>query len=148
MKSSIAGTFITSIRADSSQQIWIGNENGIDRFDRSSLSFTHFGVDRGNGIKVNTYCVALGFVTSDELWFLDTETKALRSLHTNSGVTKFIAPLIPAMLYSINSFNENIHLWSAYDKGTIHQVYKGNKLLKEETFFNGKNKNTTNRSLL
>src|SRR5688572_28283138 len=47
--SSIAGTFITSIREDSSQQIWIGNENGIDRFDRSSLSFTHFGVDRGNG---------------------------------------------------------------------------------------------------
>ena len=148
VKSSIAGTFITSIREDSSQQIWIGNENGIDRFERSSLSFTHFGVDRGNGIKVNTYCVALGFVKSDELWILDTETKALRSLNTNSGATKFIAPFYTshALLYK-NSFNETIHLWSAYDKGTIHQVYKENKLLKEETFFNGKNKTTNEPEL-
>src|SRR5215204_6179022 len=54
IKASIAGTFITSIREDSFQQVWIGNEMGIDRFDRSSLSFTHFGVDRGNNKKVNT----------------------------------------------------------------------------------------------
>jgi len=139
--SSIAGTFITSIREDSSQQVWIGNENGIDRFDRSSLSFTHFGVDRGNGVKVNTYCVALGFVNSGELWFLDTETKALRSLNTYSGATNLIAPFNAnhALLYK-NSSNQIVHLWSVYDKGTIHQVYKQNKLLKEEIFFNGKNK--------
>ena len=147
-KTSVAGTFITSIREDSSQQIWIGNENGMDRFDRSSLSFTHFGVDRGNGTKVNTYCVALGFVKSDELWFLDTETKTLRSLNTKSGATNLIAPFNTnhALLYK-NSSNGFVHLWSAYDKGTIHQVYKQNKLLTEESFFDGKNKNTNEPEL-
>ncbi len=140
-KSSIAGTFITSILEDSAQQIWIGNENGIDRFDRSSFLFTHFGVDRGDGIKTNTYCVALGFARSDELWFLDTEKKTVRSLNTRSGATKFIAAYnTNQALFYIDPLNKIVHLWSAYDKGTIHQVYNENKLLKEETFFDGKNK--------
>ena len=137
-KSSIAGTFITSIREDSSQQIWIGNENGIDRFDRSNLSFTHFGVDRENGKKENTFCVALGFVSSNELWFLDTKTKAIRLLNTGSGKQDFIGAFNAshALLYKLPS--SDIHIWSAYDKGTIHQVYKNNKLVKDEIFFNGK----------
>ena len=140
LKSSVAGTFITNILEDSLQQIWISNETGIDRFDRSSFSFTHFGVDRENGTKDNTYCVAMGFIRSDELWFLDTKTKAVRSLNTRSGVTSFIAGINTshALLYK-NARDKTVHLWSAYDKGTIHQVYKENKLFKEETFFNGKN---------
>ncbi|HET9746446.1 MAG TPA: two-component regulator propeller domain-containing protein, partial [Chitinophagaceae bacterium] len=139
VKTSIAGTFITSILEDSSQQIWIGNESGIDRFNRSSLSFTHFGVDREDGTKENTYCVALGFISPAELWFLDTKTKAIRSMNTGSGKTKFLASFNTSHALLYKSAQE-IHLWSAYDKGTIHQVYKHNKLVKEETFFNGKNK--------
>ena len=141
IKSSIAGTFITSILEDSSQQVWIGNENGIDRFNRHSFSFTHFGVDRDNGEKENAYCVALGFINANELWFLDTKTKAMRSLNTNSGITTFIAGLNAnhASLYK-SLPGQTVHIWSAYDKGTIHQVYKENALFKEETFFDGKNK--------
>jgi hypothetical protein len=60
VSSSIAGNFTNSIREDSSNNIWIGNENGMDRYHRSTNSFTHFGVDRDNGTKDNTYCVCLG----------------------------------------------------------------------------------------
>ncbi|MGZ8554149.1 MAG: two-component regulator propeller domain-containing protein [Chitinophagaceae bacterium] len=141
VKSSIAGTFITSILEDSSEQVWIGNENGIDRFNRTSFSFTHFGVDRENGEKENTYCVALGFIKANELWFLDTKTKAVRSLNTNSGITTFIAGLNANHASLYKSFpGQTVHIWSAYDKGTIHQVYKEDRLFKEETFFDGKNK--------
>jgi signal transduction histidine kinase/ligand-binding sensor domain-containing protein len=138
--SSIAGTFITSILEDSTQQIWVGNENGMDRFNPSSFSFTHFGVDRDSG-KENTYCVILGLIRADELWFLDTKTKTVRSLNPKTGVTSFIAGFNAshALLYK-NANSQAIHTWSAYDKGTIHQVYKENKLVKEESFFNGKGK--------
>ena len=148
-RSSIAGTFITSIREDSSHQVWIGNENGIDRFDRSSSSFTHFGIDRGNGTKVNTYCVALGFVRSGTLWFLDTEKKALRSLDTKTGATKFIAGFNAehAQFYK-SPVDQKVHLWSAYNKGTIHQVYQNDKLVKEESFFDGKSKTQTEPELV
>lgn len=140
-KTSIAGTFITSILEDSSGQIWIGNENGIDRFNRGTLSFTHFAVDRENGTKENTFCVALGFITPGELWFLDTKTRSVRALNTGSGKTSFVAAFntSQSLLYK-NSSSGEIHLWSAYDKGTIHQVYKKHQLKKEETFFDGKNK--------
>lgn len=149
IKTSIAGTFITSILEDSSRQIWIGNENGIDRFNRSSFSFTNFGVHRDDGTKENTYCVALGFSKSNELWFLDTKTKSLRSLNTNSGVTRLIAPFnTNHALWYKNTTDQTIHLWSAYDKGTIHQVYKHDKLVKEETFFDGKNKTRTEPGLV
>ena len=146
---SIAGTFITSILEDSSAQIWIGNENGIDRFNRSSFSFSHFGVDREGGKKENTYCVALGFVSSDELWFLDTKTRAVRSLNANSGITSFVAGFNAshALLYK-NEADKSVHIWSAYDKGTIHQVYRDNKLDKEETFFDGKNKRPSEPELV
>ena len=141
VSSSIAGNFTNSIREDSSGNIWIGNENGMDRYQRSTNSFTHFGVDRDNGTKENTYCVLLGFITSTDLWFLDTKTKAVRSLNTTTGVTSFIAGFnsSQALLYK-SSASQTVHLWSAYDKGTTHQVYKGKKLIKEETLFNGKGK--------
>jgi ligand-binding sensor domain-containing protein len=144
VKTSIAGTFITSIREDSFQNVWIGNENGIDRFDRSTLSFTHFGIDRGDGKKVNTYCVALGFAEPEELWLLDTEKKALRSLNTKTGATRFLAGFNAEQALFYKSLkDQKVHLWSAYNKGTIHQVYQNDTLLKEETFFEGNNKKQT-----
>ncbi|HET6769195.1 MAG TPA: triple tyrosine motif-containing protein, partial [Chitinophagaceae bacterium] len=112
----------------------------IDRFNRSSLSFTHFGVDRDDGTNENSYCVALGFTSPAELWFLDTKTKAVRILNTGSGKTKFVASFNTSQaLFYKNSSGQEVHLWSAYDKGTIHQVYKHNKLVKQESFFDGKN---------
>ena len=141
VKSSIAGNFITSILEDSLHNIWIGNENGIDLYHRSSNSFTHFGVDRDDGKKENTYCVLLGFTTPTVLWFLETKTKAIRSLNIETGVTSFISGLNSNhALLNKSSSGKIFHVWSLYDKGTIHQLYKENKLIKEETFFDGKNK--------
>lgn len=141
VNSSIAGNFITSILEDSSHNIWIGNENGIDLYHRKTSSFTHFGVDREDGTKENTYCVALGFINPTVLWFLDTKTKAIRSLNTETGTTSFVSGLNAnrALLYKTSS-GQNFHIWTMYDKGTIHQVYNENKLIKEEIFFDGKNK--------
>ena len=141
IRSSIAGNFINSMLEDSSHNIWVGNENGMDRYERSTNSFTHFGVDRDDGTKEKTYCVLLGFITATDLWFLDTKTKAVRSLNTETGMTSFISGFNAshALLYKSNS-GQAVHLWSAYDKGTIHQVYKGKKLIKEEFLFNGKDK--------
>ena len=141
ISSSIAGNFITSILEDSSNNIWIGNEMGIDLYHRSTNSFTHFAVDRENGKKENTYCVLLGFITSTNLWFLDTKTKSIRSLNTKTGTTSFISKMNTnhAYLYKSSS-GQNNHIWSTYDKGTIHHVYKNNELFKEEIFFDGKNK--------
>ena len=141
VKSSIAGNFITSILEDSLHNIWIGNENGIDLYHRSSNSFTHFGVDRDDGKKENTYCVLLGFTTPTVLWFLETKTKAIRSLNIETGITSFISGLNSNhALLNKSSSGKIFHVWSLYDKGTIHQLYKENKLIKEETFFDGKNK--------
>lgn len=142
VNSSIAGNFITSILEDSLHNIWIGNENGIDLYHRKTSSFTHFGVNREDGTKENTYCVALGVINPTLLWFLDTKTKAVRALNTETGTTSFVSGLNTnkALLYKSNS-GQNLHVWSMYDKGTIHQVYDKNKLIKEETFFDGKNKN-------
>ena len=145
LSSSIAGNFITSMLEDSSNNIWMGNENGMDRYDRSTNSFTHFGVDRENGTKDNTYCVLLGFITATDLWFLDTKTKAVRSLNTKTGITSFISGFNAnhAHLYRSNS-GQTVHLWSVYDKGTLHQVYNEKKLIKDETLFDGKSKATNN----
>ena len=90
---SISGNFINSILEDSAQQIWIGNENGINRYNRADNSFSHFGVDRPDGTKDNTYCVLLGFISANELWFLDTKTRSIRSLNTKTKSTSFIAEL-------------------------------------------------------
>ncbi len=48
---SIARNFISGITEDSSGQVWVSNENGIERYNRTDNSFTHFGVDRPGGTK-------------------------------------------------------------------------------------------------
>ena len=138
---SIGGNFITCLLEDSAQQIWIGNENGIDLYNRSNNTFTHFRVDRPDGTKEKTYCVPLGFSTKNELWFLDTKTKTVQCLNIKSKKTTFISSFnsYNALFYK-NPETNVIHLWSSYDKGTIHQVYKSNKLINEQHFFSGKNK--------
>ena len=135
---SIGGDFINSLLEDSSQHTWIGNESGLDRYERSTNSFTHFGVDRENGKKENTYCVALGFITANELWFLETKTRAIRKLNVAENKTSFIANINATHAHLYKGSGETVHIWSAYDKGTIHQVYKNSKLVSEQTYFDGK----------
>ena len=135
---SIAGTFINSIREDSAQQVWIGNEKGIDLYNRADNSFSHFGVDRPDGTKDDTYCVLLGFATANELWFLDTKTRSVRSLNTKTKRTSFINDLNAVHAFFYKGTGQTIHIWSAYDKGTIHQLYNNSKLVSQQVYFDGK----------
>lgn len=135
---SIARNFISGIAEDSSGQVWVSNENGIERYNRADNSFTHFGVDRPDGTKNFTYCQILGFVAANELWFLETNTRTVNSLDTKAGKTSFIGELNAdnALLYKGSA--HTIHVWSSYNKGTIHQVYKDKKLIGQRTYFSGK----------
>jgi signal transduction histidine kinase/ligand-binding sensor domain-containing protein len=139
-KTSISGNFITCILEDSAQQVWIGTEAGMDRYNRASNAFSHFGVDRPDGTKENTYCVPLGFLSATTLWFLDTKTKSIRSLNTKTGTTSFIAELKAnhALFYKSDA-TKSVHIWSTYDKGTIHQLFRDSRLIGQQTFFAGKN---------
>lgn len=136
---SISRNFISGILEDSAQQIWAGNENGIERYNRADNSFTHFGVDRPDGTKDYTYCVPLGFVSANELWFLDTKTRSIRALNVKTKSTSFISELNTSHAQLYKGSAQTIHIWSAYDKGTIHQVYKNKKLIGQQTYFSGKN---------
>src|SRR4029079_16492996 len=54
--------------------------------------------------------------------------------------TTFIAGLNAnnALLYK-GSVPWAVHIWSSYDNGTIHQIFKGPNLIGQQTFFSGKN---------
>ena len=145
---SIAGNFISSVLEDSAQQIWIGNDKGIDLYDRNHNSFVHFGVDRPDGSKDDTYCVLLGFVSREELWFLDTKTRSIRSLNLKNRHSSFVSEFntYHGLLYKGSA--DIVNIWSAYDKGTIHQVYRKNKLIKQQTYFSGKGGLFTNFELV
>jgi hypothetical protein len=144
---SITGNFISSILEDSAQQVWIGNENGIERYNRSDGSFTHFAVDRPDETKDDTYCVLLGFVSVNELWFLDTKTKSIRALNLKTKHTSFIAELKANHAHLYKGSAQTVHIWSAYDVGTIHQTYINNRLVGQHVFFSGKNSNQNNPTL-
>lgn len=137
---SISGNFITCLLEDSARRIWIGNENGIDVYDHATNKFSHFGIDRPDGTKENSYCVPLGFVSGYDLWFLDTKTKSVRSLNTKTAKTSFVSELnaYHALFYK-SSATQTVHIWSSYDKGTIHQVFRNNSLIGQQRFFSGKN---------
>lgn len=145
---SVSGSFITRILEDSAQQIWIGNENGIDLYNRADNAFIHFGVDRPDGTKENTYCEPLGFVSANDLWFLDTKTKSIRSLNTKTKSTSFISDLNATNgLFYKDPETQTIHIWSSHDKGTIHKIFRDTKLIRQQTFFVGKNDSFNNPAL-
>lgn len=135
---SIASSFITRILEDSAHQLWIGNEKGIDLFNRSSNTFYHFGVDRPDGTKDNTFCVPMAFVSATELWFIDTKTKSIRSFDTKTKSSKFVcsADAVDGTIY-INPITGTVHYWSYLSNGTIHLVFKQHKLIQRQTFFSG-----------
>src|SRR6478736_4955056 len=135
---SIARNFISGIAEDSSGQVWVSNENGIERYNRTDNSFTHFGIDRPDGTKDYSYCQLLGFVSSYELWFLETETRTINTLNTKTGKTSVISKLNATNAHLYKGAGNTIHIWSSYDKGTIHQAYKNKKLVEQQTYFSGK----------
>ena len=135
---SIARNFISGIAEDSSGQVWISNENGIERYNRYDNSFTHFGIDQADGAKEYTYCQLLGFVSADELWFLVARTKSIYALNTKTQKTSIISQLNASNALLYKGSDQKIHIWSSYDKGTIHQIFNNKKLISQQTYFSDK----------
>lgn len=133
---SLASNFITCILEDSAHQVWIGDEKGIDLFNRSNNTFAHFGVDRDGGVKDNTFCVPIAFVSKDEFWFIDTKTKSIRAFNTKTKTSRFVCEMdeVDGSIF-IDSLNQVIHFWSYQSIGTTHLVFKSGKLIKRENFF-------------
>jgi ligand-binding sensor domain-containing protein len=145
---SIARNFISGIAEDAYGQIWVSNENGIERYNRADNSFTHFAIDRQDGTKEYTYCQLLGFISSHELWFLETRTRSIHELNTKTGKTSFISELNANNAVLYKDSNQIIHIWSSYDKGTIHQVYKNKKQISQQKYFSGKSGQIINPALV
>ena len=135
---SIARNFISGIAEDSLHQVWVSNENGIERYNRADNSFTHFGIDLPDGTKEYTYCQLLGFISDHELWFLETKTRTVNSLDTRTQKTSFISELNADNALLFKGPGQTIHIWSSYNKGTIHQAYHGRKLINQQTYFGGR----------
>ena len=135
-ENSLASNFITRILEDTAHQVWIGNEKGIDLFNRADESFTHYGVDRPNGEKDNTYCVPTGFVSPTEFWFIDPKTKSIRAFNTKTRATQFVCDMdeVDGVTF-VDSATNRIHFWSYQSIGTVHLVFKGRKLIQKQTFF-------------
>ena len=62
----------------------------------------------------------------------------MRSLNLKHRNTSFISELNASHALFYKGSGHTIHIWSAYDKGTIHQVYRNNKLIRQQTYFSGK----------
>ncbi|HEX5155182.1 MAG TPA: two-component regulator propeller domain-containing protein [Parafilimonas sp.] len=135
-KNSLTANFITRIFEDFDGQVWVGNEKGIDLFNRAGNTFTHYGVDRPDGTKDNTFCVPVGMVSRIEFWFIDPKTKAIRAFNTKTKATRFICDMeeVDGAVYVDSSAN-TINFWSYQSNGTIHLLFKNQKLITRQTFF-------------
>ena len=71
---SISGTFVTAIIEDANQNMWFGTSNGLNKYDRSTNSFTHY-TDK-NGL-ANNWIFAIEMDKLGNIW-----------LATNYGITK------------------------------------------------------------
>ncbi len=140
-KKSLAGNFITRILEDSSQRIWIGNNAGIDLFNPGDNSFTHYPIGMADGRMEDTYCVLLGFSNQDDLWFIDTKSKAVKIFNTRTGKFRPVlsTEAVDGMLVSQAGKGE-MHIWTYLSIGTTHYVFHHDSLIREQHFFvNAKN---------
>jgi signal transduction histidine kinase/ligand-binding sensor domain-containing protein len=146
---SLASNFITRILEDSANNLWIGNEKGIDLYNTSKKTFSHYGVDRPDGQKDNTYCVPLAFVSPTGLWFIDTKTKSIRLFDTKNKSSRFICNMneVDGTIY-IDHRTNTVHFWSYKSNGTVHLIVKENSLMQRQSFFSGSNDAIANPALL
>ena len=140
-KKSISGNFITRILEDSNHSIWIGNNAGIDLFNKTENNFIHFSIPAADGHLEDTYCVLLGFANSNDLWFLETSTKAIKVFNTQTKKfrTLISTNAVDGMMY-INPVSHQVHIWTYLSIGTTHYVFQQDSLLREEHFFNNEKK--------
>src|ERR1700737_3302725 len=66
---SISSNFITRILEDPLHRIWIGTDVGICLYNRTDNSFSNFNLLTVANKKEKTFCVPLGFINENELWY-------------------------------------------------------------------------------
>jgi signal transduction histidine kinase/ligand-binding sensor domain-containing protein len=137
----IAGNFITSILEDSGHVVWIGNDAGIDRFNASDNSFTHFGITMTNGHLENTFCVPLGFSNREELWLIDVHDRAIKIFNTRTKAFRAVVKTdaVEGEMHK-DPVTGTIHIWTFLSIGTSHYIFKRDSLFREEHFFEGASK--------
>ena len=138
---SLADNFITRFLEDSDHHIWIGNNAGIDLFNQKGNRFTHYEIPGPDGHPESSYCVPLGFTNKNELWFIDTRSKAIRTFNTKTNVFRFVCST-DAVDGTLNydPHTEQVHIWTYLSMATTHFMIKKDSLVKTEHFFDGNKK--------
>ncbi|HCL83750.1 MAG TPA: hypothetical protein DIC22_07240 [Chitinophagaceae bacterium] len=142
---SLAGNFITRILEDANRRVWIGNNAGIDLFNPKDNSFTHFSITMPDGRREDTYCVLLGFGNPEDLWLIDTKSKAIKIFNTRTKIFGTVIPTeaVDGMLY-VNPVSGIVHIWTYLSIGTAHYAFHKDSLVAQERFFyDAKDKNQT-----
>jgi signal transduction histidine kinase/ligand-binding sensor domain-containing protein len=145
---SLGSNFITRFLEDSDHRIWIGTGSGIDLFSQKGNRFTHFEIPGPDGKLSGTFCVPLGFTTRNELWFIDTRSKAIRTFNANTQRFKLICSTDAVdgnLTYDPHS--GVVHIWTYLSLATTHFTIRKDSLVKTEQFFDG-NKNDGEPALL
>lgn len=134
----IAGNIITRILEDSNHVVWVGNDAGIDRFNQIDNSFTHFPIPMTDGHLENKYCVLLGFMNTDDLWFIDASSKSLNIFNTRNGQFRTImsTDAVDGLIRQ-DPASGLIEIWTYLSISTTHLVFKNNSLVTRQQFFNG-----------
>ncbi|HEY8733801.1 MAG TPA: two-component regulator propeller domain-containing protein, partial [Puia sp.] len=137
----IGGNFITRILEDSNHNVWIGNDAGIDRFNQSDNSFTHFSIPTADGRRENTFCVLLGFTNKHDLWFIDPNSKGLKIFNTDTEKFRFVisTDAVDGVLYA-NTASGIANIWTYLSIGTIHLTFRHDSLIGRQQYFNDGNK--------
>jgi ligand-binding sensor domain-containing protein len=140
---SLKSNFITRFLEDSDHRIWIGTDAGIDLFNKTGNHFIHVEIPGTDGQQENNFCVPLGFTNRNELWFIDTRSKALRKFNTKTKMVSTVCSTdaVDGTL-RYESSSGKVEVWTYLSIGTTHFVFKKGSLVKTELFFEGNKKNS------
>ena len=140
-ETTISSNFITRILEDAQHRVWIGTDVGICLYNRADNSFSNFNVLTVDNKKEKTFCVPLGFINKNELWYIEPETKSVKSFDVRTKSTRLLAATsaVDGVL-RYDSVSHTHHLWTYLSTGTIHYIFKGDSLTKKEFFFTDENK--------
>ena len=87
----------------------------------------------------NIFCVPMGFSNRNELWFIDTHSKAIRIFNTKTKTFTTVCStdaVDGALQY--DPVSETVQIWTYLSLATTHYVFKKDSLLGTEQFFDGK----------
>jgi len=135
----LGSNFITRFLEDSDQHIWVGHDAGIDLFNKTGNRFIHIDVPEPDTRRENIFCVPMGFTNRNELWFIDTHSKAIRIFNTKTNTFRTVCStdaVDGALRYQPAS--GTVEVWTYLSLATTRYVFKKDSLVSTEQFFDGK----------